>query len=105
MPKHTYIIVSILLAVFMSGCGSIRTLAPNAETKLAYGSQYKHTDCESIPRMYSGVALDICMAFITKNGAFYTFDILMSGVIDTVALPYTLVMQTSQGSYKINSRN
>jgi uncharacterized protein YceK len=114
--KRRRVIIAALLTVIISGCGSYRTLSSNAENNLAYGSAYKHTDCESIPRVYSGVCLDACMAFIGPPGdiegantqgvfAFYTFDILMSGIIDTAALPYTLVMQARHGSYKINTGN
>ena len=114
--KHLHILIAVLWTVLISGCGSYKTLSSNAEYNLAYSSSYKYTDCKSIPRVYSGVCLDACMAFIGPPGniegkdsegalAFYTFDMLMSGIIDTAALPYTLVMQARHGNYKINTSN
>lgn len=111
--KNINRLLLVLLMVLLAGCGSFRTLAPDAERKLAYGSAYKRTDCKTIPRVYSGVAIDACLAFIGPPGdvegaategalAFYTIDILMSGIIDTVVLPYTLVRQVGSGSYRLN---
>lgn len=112
-PEKYKFLFMLLFAAMLAGCGSFRTLAPDAESKLAYGSAYKHTDCKTIPRVYSGVAIDVCLAFIGPPGdiegtategalAFYTIDILMSGIVDTLVLPYTIVRQAGSGSYRVN---
>jgi len=117
--KYKYLYISavlLILPIINSGCGSVRTLAPDAESQLATNPNYRKTDCKSVPRIYSGVCLDVCMAFIGPPGdiegertkgtlSMYMLDILLSGVIDTVVLPYTLVMQVSDGNYRINSEN
>ena len=104
--------VFLLYLPGLTACGSLQTLAPSAERKLATQERYTRTDCDTIPRIYSGVSLDVCMAFIgppreydqavtQDKFSFYFWDIVFSGIVDTAALPYTIVRQISHGSYHL----
>ncbi len=95
-----YALVSV--AFLLSGCGTLMTQLP------AFNRQFKKVTCgddapHSVPRLYSGVALDIWS--VVQNppgqvGAFLFLDIPFSLVADTVLLPYTAVKQVKRGSYK-----
>lgn len=104
----------VVASLLLTACGSLQTLDPNAERYLATQQRYESTNCETIPRIYSGVSLDICMAFIgppreyseaaTRDMLdYYIFDIIFSGIIDTAALPYTIVRQINDGSYQLKN--
>lgn len=103
----------------ISGCGSIQTLPPGSERRLTYEKRYERTYCDSIPRVYSGVCLDVCMAFIgtpattmtleesshTKDVfETYMIDIALSFVVDTLALPYTFYYQLSDGNMSLKRK-
>ncbi|MNP73714.1 hypothetical protein D3C76_1704680 [compost metagenome] len=63
--------------------------------------------CDSIPRIYSGAALNYCaldaeprrsVGFDGYPGAsLMIFDMALSGIADTVVLPYTIYLQSKQG--------
>ena len=109
----------------------MQTLSPGAKADLAGNEKYRTTRCETIPRTYSGVAYVLCTAYIkqpdstdgkqdsgssVKNGSTGNqtdkdsgnipgsslLDLLLSGVVDTLVLPYTLYKQFDDGSYQLN---
>lgn len=63
-----------------------------------------------MPRAYSGVTYDVCILnSATVDYAqqlsmwFYLFDMVPSAVADTIALPYTCVMQHKHGSLSLKT--
>lgn len=101
------------------GCGSVITLLPGTENRIRHMGFGERTNCRSIPRVYSGVSLDVCTVFIgppasvaTENEAerakrnFYGYmmDIALSFVIDTLALPYTIYRQYKDGNIPIKRK-
>ncbi|AUG41856.1 YceK/YidQ family lipoprotein [Pseudomonas chlororaphis] len=99
----------LLLAVLMlSGCGTIDTVFREdavASQKLKERKSY----CGGVPRIYSGVTYDFCSmhAPVPENGRTPTgpastqgmlLDMAVSGVLDTLLLPYTIYQQQTDGS-------
>lgn len=99
----------VLFVILCAGCGSLRTLPPGSEYRLSHNKRYEGTNCNSIPRIYSGVSLDACMAFIGpptmpyeryNEGVFFgcLVDMALSFTVDTLALPYTVPTQMKSGN-------
>lgn len=97
---------AVLLA--LAGCGTINTVM-REEGVAARELRNQKTYCQSIPRIYSGVGYNLCRLNGEPNphGAFdsqlnfvpFVFvDSLISGVLDTALLPYTIYRQSSDGS-------
>ncbi|WP_455823737.1 YceK/YidQ family lipoprotein [Pseudomonas graminis] len=97
-------------AVFLAlaGCGTINTVM-REEGVAARELRSQKTYCQSIPRIYSGVGYNLCRLHGEPNpyGAFdghlnfvpfVVVDALISGVLDTALLPYTIYRQSSDGS-------
>lgn len=96
----------LLVSLSLAGCGTINTVFKDdsiASYKLARGQSH----CDSIPRIYSGAALDYCTlnAEPRKSAGFdghpsaplMLLDLALSGVADTVVLPYTIYRQHKSG--------
>ena len=100
----------------LSGCGSLMTLV-DFDGEVSAG--LKTTHCNQIPYIYSGVVYDFCYldgepskntansqeegAGIGSAGHAVTspgvlIDFVISGVVDTIALPYT-IYRHSRGDY------
>ncbi|MDH5631714.1 MAG: YceK/YidQ family lipoprotein [Gammaproteobacteria bacterium] len=126
MRYKSAISLVVVAAACLSACGSIKTLAPGAKQDMATNQKYRNTRCEAIPRTYSGVMYVMCTAYIQKPetdtetdtterpgqdeavnvdksipGA-SVLDLFLSGVIDTLVLPYTLFRQLTEGGFKFN---
>lgn len=93
----------IFVAISLSSCGSLTTLG-NSDQKISANLKRKSTHCESIPRVYSGVAYDLCNLHSTPEGIYidwflglYLVDCIASGVVDTAVLPYTGYKQYKYG--------
>ena len=95
------------VALALSGCGTaVTVLQDDAET--AKDLRQRQTYCQSIPRVYSGLAYDFCILNSPPNqtaGAAQVgsiplifVDLVVSGVLDTVILPYTIYRQSEDGS-------
>ncbi len=94
-----------VLAAALCGCGTVRTLSNESKAvdDLAQYDSY----CHSLPRAYSGVAYQYC----TLNGPVrpgehwapypVVVDMAMSGVVDTLLLPYTGYQQYTRGNMPI----
>jgi uncharacterized protein YceK len=112
---------SLLLgAALLGGCGSYHTLRSDDVAKTS-DLNLKGTYCGAIPRIYGGVVWDACQLYgepPAENGytppatpANYTFgppilpllDLAFSGVVDTLALPYTLYRQNRDGSIELRN--
>ena len=104
--------ITALFSIFWvaAGCGTISTVASSdssVERKLTKANTY----CVSIPRIYSGVFYDSCHLHAKPEGSsfyypdwlmLYGVDVVVSGVTDTVMLPYTIYKQVDSGSIKID---
>ena len=124
-------IFAICILLVSSGCGSLRTIPPGSEYSLKNNKRYENTYCDTIPRIYSGLSLDICMTFIgpptikyDKNKEFkvtnstnefdefdennfygYLLDMSICFGIDTLALPYTIMRQINNGNMHLKRKD
>jgi uncharacterized protein YceK len=97
-----------LLAIALSGCGTIVTLVneQGAADELASW----HSNCQSLPRAYSGLAYEFC----TLNGperhsqptaaSAAAFDLALSGIADTIVIPYTAYQQYQYGNIPVRRK-
>ncbi|MCF5702214.1 YceK/YidQ family lipoprotein [Pseudomonas syringae] len=100
------------LAVFswvLSGCGSALTVLQD-DADVARDMRKQKTYCQSIPRIYSGLAFDFCVLNAPPDPTgflvpFVLLDLPLSGVFDTVSLPYTLYRQIEDGNLNIYWRS
>lgn len=99
----------LTLTLFFVGCGTVKTLAPE-QGKVSISYQDKHSYCQSITRIYSGVAHNFCQMYGEPNKTSYTtaadvpvwaIDTMLCAVTDTLALPYTISRQLKDGSLKV----
>lgn len=91
------VIVLIIAAAALNGCGTMMTLSMEEE---------KIVDpCKTLPRAYSGTVFDSRMIYHPEhtgsNNAefFFLIDLPLSLVLDTLVLPYTGYKQIQHGSY------
>lgn len=106
--------VVLLLAAGLAGCGSMHTIRSGSSAN-PRDIGLNGTYCESIPRVYSGVAYDFCWLhgdpYVARSvgGVGYggsvagwpLIDMALSGVTDTLALPYTIYRQSGDGSIEL----
>ena len=108
----------LLGAALLSGCGSYHTLRSD-DVANASDLNLKGSYCGAIPRVYGGVVWDACQLYgeppanagytPPATPANHTFgppilpvlDMAFSGVVDTLALPYTLYRQSRDGSIEL----
>lgn len=103
--------VIFLLAVACSGCATTKTV--NVIDNGAIGNSHwnSRTHCNSLPRIYSGVAHNACFALFAERtgGAVYNsfeaggylLDAFASAVADTLVLPYTIYTHYQWGNIKV----
>ena len=99
-------IVSLLTA--LKGCGSLTTNIANEHTVVSNLSR-QNSHCESIPRIYSGVAYNVCMMNSSPQDSYHNYIKLGLTIIDTAActladtlfLPYSAYQQSRRGSIDI----
>lgn len=93
------------MAVSLLGCGTVNTVVRGDSVARRNLNQVK-TSCEMIPRIYSGVSYDICILrrkpshttlWIGSAPELIFVDLALSGILDTVALPYTVYWQVNEG--------
>ncbi|MBP6057649.1 MAG: YceK/YidQ family lipoprotein [Nitrosomonas sp.] len=98
-----------LISVSLFGCGTVNTVIKGDSTARHNLNQVK-SPCESIPRIYSGVFYDMCAlrgkpsrsALWMGSGAeLALIDLALSGVLDTIALPYTIYGQINEGDINL----
>lgn len=98
-----YILVALSL-IALSGCGTVTTLS-SSDAEIASNLKKQNSGCVSVPRIYSGVAYNMCK--LNSNGSsiyflpmvgVYLVDSVFSAATDTVALPYTVYAQSQKGS-------
>lgn len=101
------LLVVVASIFWLCACGTVTTFSKSDQQISSQLSQ-QGSYCESVPRVYSGVAYDLCKLNSKPKGTavdvlvgFYLFDGVLSAVADTLVLPYTIVQQSEKGSIKI----
>lgn len=94
-----------VLSASLAGCGTVSTVL-QIEDKAAQGLRKQKSYCQSIPRVYSGLAYDFCVLNAPPDPTgilvpFILLDLALSGVLDTAALPYTIYRQSVDGNILI----
>ncbi len=103
--------VLILFTVFVVGCGTLKTTALD-EPRIEIGTKSKRSLCSSIPHVYSGVFHNFCWlhretnpnhSAIRSTGdlPIIAVDTVLSGLMDTILLPYSIYKQAEEGSIKV----
>lgn len=90
---------------FLTGCGSVMTVLQD-DADVARDMRKQKTYCPSIPRIYSGLAYDFCVLNAPPDPSGFLvpmalLDLPLSGAFDTVALPYTVYRQVTDGNLGI----
>ncbi|RMR41175.1 hypothetical protein ALP86_03996 [Pseudomonas amygdali pv. mori] len=96
----------LLLALALTGCGTINTtFRPDSVAGEKLTAWKSH--CSSIPRVYSGSMLDSCelhaepQPFVAyqmrPHPAWVLLDMGVSGIADTLLLPWTIYQQNEYG--------
>lgn len=111
--KVLWLAASLVLA----GCGTINTVfRPDAVASQNLKDSRSH--CENVPRIYSGVIYGFCTlngepaadkslndkSLIDHGGGalpIFAAELVASGVLDTLVLPYTIYRQNKDGSIEI----
>ncbi|PWK45643.1 YceK/YidQ family lipoprotein [Pseudomonas sp. B21-040] len=99
---------TLLAALMLAGCGTIQS-ALRGDEVAANSLKEQKSYCGAIPRIYSGVSYDFCsLNAPLKKGldaqdhtdapAIVLIDVVMSGALDTLLLPYTIYRQQTDGS-------
>ncbi len=101
----------------LAGCGTINTVfRPDAVASQNLKDSRSH--CENVPRIYSGVIYGFCTlngepapdkslkdkSLIDHGGGalpILAAELVLSGVLDTLVLPYTIYRQNTDGSIEI----
>lgn len=89
----------------LGGCGTVSTVLQD-DADAARGLRKQKTYCQSIPRIYSGLAYDFCILNAPPEPTgilvpLALLDLTVSGVLDTVCLPYTIYRQATDGNIRI----
>lgn len=102
----------VLLAATLTGCGTINTVFRDDQVTVKNLNDAK-SYCGAVPRVYSGVMYDFCALHApvkesdsrTGSSSYamgMVLDVAISGALDTLVLPYTLVRQHTDGSMVLN---
>ncbi|AZF08715.1 hypothetical protein C4J93_0487 [Pseudomonas sp. R2-37-08W] len=103
--------LSVLLGIslLLGGCGTATTVLRGDDVTVRE-LRGKKTYCQSVSRIYSGVAYDLCVLHgppssaggLSLNGIPWAIlDVPLSGVLDTFVLPYTLYRQNADGNLEL----
>ncbi|WP_300631525.1 YceK/YidQ family lipoprotein [Pseudomonas sp.] len=103
--------LSVLLGIILmtGGCGTVTTVFRGDDVTVRE-LRGKKTYCQSVSRIYSGVAYDLCVLHGPPNSAgelslngvpWAMFDVPISAVLDTLVLPYTIYQQSADGSLEL----
>jgi uncharacterized protein YceK len=110
MIKIFNLAAATAIAFFLTGCGTINTVFYE-DSVTSNNLRKLKTNCNSIPRAYSGVFYDFCILngppSELPNGITIgqiplpVLDFIPSGIVDTLILPYSIYQQTMHGSIEI----
>jgi uncharacterized protein YceK len=98
----------LIAAMLLAGCGTVQTVVRNDDAAVKSLRKQK-SYCGAVPRIYSGVTYDFCYLNApleqgvdaqnhTWAPAIVLIDVVASGVMDTLLLPYTIYRQQADGS-------
>ena len=97
----------LLSMICIQACGTVTTLS-ESDQRISSNLTKQDTYCESVPRVYSGVAYDFCKLNSKPKGTevdvlvgFYLLDGVVSAASDTLVLPYTIYQQSEKCSIQI----
>jgi uncharacterized protein YceK len=103
-------VLPIALAFTLTGCGTVNTVI-RGDAVASHNLKESESYCESIPRVYSGVSYDFCILHgspapgltlqASNSVPDIFFDFVISGVLDTLVLPYTIYRQSNDGNIEI----
>lgn len=97
------------VSLMVAGCGTVTTVL-REDSATVQSLKAKKTYCQSVPRVYSGVAYGLCVLHAPPNsGSEFSLndvpwpllDVPVSAVLDTFLLPYTVYRQNQDGSIEI----
>ncbi|MGV8920507.1 MAG: YceK/YidQ family lipoprotein [Pseudomonas sp.] len=107
------LLIAVIATTLLSGCGTVNTTFRDDSVAKQDLRDYK-TYCNAVPRIYSGVVYDFCSLHAPlpadnrphqgSNAPLLLVDLALSGVVDTVVLPYTIYQQSTYGSINIYGR-
>ncbi|EJN27421.1 hypothetical protein PMI35_03525 [Pseudomonas sp. GM78] len=103
--KNLFMLLAVLI---LAGFGTVQTVM-RADEVAAKSLKEQKSYCGAIPRIYSGVTYDFCYlnAPLEKGRdaqnhdsapAIVLIDVVLSGALDTLLLPYTFYRQQADGS-------
>ena len=97
----------LLTLLWLHGCGTVTTLS-NSDQQISSRLSRHDTYCDSVSRVYSGVAYDFCRVNSKPSNTsldflfgLYLIDGVLSAVTDTLVLPYTIYAQSEKGSIQV----
>lgn len=100
----------ILMALALSGCGTVSSVLQD-DSVAGNDLKKRQTYCDSISRIYSGVGYDFCIMHAPElpqkswtgnpTPALVLLDLIVSGLTDTLVLPYTAYTQLKHGNIEI----
>ena len=98
-------VASGVISFALTGCGTVASVLQD-DAAAAQGLRKQKTYCQSIPRVYSGLAYDFCVLNAPPDPTgilvpFVLLDLALSGALDTVVLPYTVYRQGRDGNIRI----
>lgn len=102
----------LLPALLLNACATVKTIDP-VNNQVEIDHRGKRSYCKEIPRIYSGLAYNLCkmngepsrvenLGDSINGVPVFLLDAALSTVADTVVLPYTFYTQTSKGNIKVN---
>ena len=106
MKKKLWFTVTLAITCLLFGCGTVNTVLRDDSVPRRNRSHVK-SPCETIPRIYSGISYNICTLrgkpssptlWMGAAPELMLVDLVLSGVLDTVVLPYTVYEQIYDGS-------
>ena len=98
-------VASGVISLALTGCGTAVTVLQD-DADAAQGLRRQKTYCQSIPRVYSGLAYDFCVLNAPPDPTgmlvpLVLLDLALSGALDTAVLPYTIYRQGVDGNIRI----
>ncbi|KMT54203.1 YceK/YidQ family lipoprotein [Pseudomonas fildesensis] len=108
-PKIAGLLALVGVSLILAGCGTVTTVL-REDSVTIQALKARKTYCQSVPRVYSGVAYDVCVLHAPPNSGselslndvpWPFLDVAVSGVLDTLFLPYTLYRQSVDGSIEL----
>ncbi|MGY2239639.1 YceK/YidQ family lipoprotein [Pseudomonas gingeri] len=108
MTSTRHALLAATLGLSLSGCGTINTVFRGDDVTRRNLKEW-NTHCAAVPRVYSGVFYNLCVLHGPSQveeqapdapalTPFQFVDLIPSGILDTLALPYTLYRQSRDGS-------